>query len=161
MRDMLESIDEQATITDLVYETEALSVYETSGDPPKARRIDLQLLVNLGLLLIVSPDTEVEQNSFVDFAAVLDDGEALTGAVAGCRDWAIATDDKKARRVFRERLPHVQLISTPELVKHWVDNAEPPPDVVVDVLRSIEIGAQYRPSPGDPLSNWWRGFTEG
>ena len=88
--------------------------------------INLRPLVAQGLIRAVSPDSETEENSFVNFAAELDDGEAVTGAIAMHRNWGIATDDRKARRVFARTNPHVQLLSTPELIKHWADTHNPP-----------------------------------
>jgi hypothetical protein len=75
----------------------------------------------------VSPDSEAEENSFVNFAVELDEGEAVTGAIAMHRHWGIVTDDRKARRVFARTNPHVQLLSTPEFIKHWVSPSLPQP----------------------------------
>ena len=92
-------------------------------------RSNIQPLVDQGLIRAVSLESEAEENAFVNFAVELDDGEAVTGAIAMHRHWGIATDDRKARRVFARTNPHVQLLSTPELIKHWADTHNPPLDV--------------------------------
>ena len=86
----------------------------------------------------------------------MDDGEAATGAIAIHRNWAIATDDRQYRSVFKREAPHIQLISTPELVKHWVDNAHPKADIVSQVLKDIETRANYWVRVKDPLFDWWQ-----
>lgn len=104
-------------------------------------RSNLQPFIEQGLIRVVSPDTEVEENAFVNFAVELDDGEAVTGAIAMHRYWGIATDDRKARRIFARTSPHVQLLSTPELIKHWADTHKPPIEVVREVLQNIQTHA--------------------
>jgi hypothetical protein len=118
-------------------------------------RSNIQPLVDQGLIRAVSPDSEAEENSFVNFAVELDDGEAITGAIAMHRHWGIATDDRKARRVFARTDPPVQLLSTPELIKHWVDTHNPPLDVIREVLQNIQTQASYKPSAAHPLHAWW------
>ena len=123
-------------------------------------RSNLQSLVDQGLIRAVSPDSEAEENSFVNFAVELDDGEAITGAIAMHRHWGIATDDRKARRVFARTNPPVQLLSTPELIKHWVDTHNPPLDVIREVLQNIQTQASYKPSAAHALHAWWQSIVD-
>lgn len=46
----------------------------------------------------------------------LGDGEAASIAIAADRGWAVAIDERKARRLVRERFPGVPFISTFELL---------------------------------------------
>lgn len=120
------------------------------------QRADLEPLVDTGTIVIVSPRSEAEENSYVNFAVELDDGEAVTGAIAVHRNWAIATDETKATTYFSRVAPQLQIASTPDLVKHWVENATPAQEVVREVLQNIEIRARYQPGPSHPLYGWWR-----
>ena len=122
-------------------------------------RSNLQPFVEQGLIRTVSPDAESEENAFVNFAVELDDGEAVTGAIAMHRKWAIATDDRKAQRVFARHNPGVQLLSTPELVKHWADTHSQPIEVVREALQNIETQARYKPSAGHALHAWWQSIV--
>jgi hypothetical protein len=45
-------------------------------------RINLQPLVAQGIIRVVLFESEAEENAFVNFAVELDDGEAITGAIA-------------------------------------------------------------------------------
>ena len=122
-------------------------------------RSNLQPLIAQGLIQIVSPESEAEETSLVNFAAELDDGEAVTGAIAIHRHWGIATDDRKARRVFARTNPHVQLLSTPELLKHWVDTHHPPTAVVCEALQNIQTHARYQPPATHALHAWWQSIV--
>jgi hypothetical protein len=122
-------------------------------------RVNLQPLVAQGLIRVVSLESEVEENAFVNFAVELDDGEAVTGAIAMHRHWGIATDDRKARSVFARTNPHVQLLSTPELIKHWADTHHPPLEVVREVLQNIQTHARYQPPAAHALHAWWQSMV--
>jgi hypothetical protein len=117
---------------------------------------DLQPLVARGDLTIVGTETDAEYISFVNFAAQLDDGEALTGAIARHRHWAIATDERKARNVFAREIRDVELLSTPELIKHWADTAGPLASSVRDALTNIRTRARYEPGKRHALYSWWQ-----
>src|SRR5262245_31843056 len=60
--------------------------------------IDFQPALGAGVLRTCDVEGEAETNLFVQLAASLDDGEAACLAIAKCRGWAVATDDRKARR---------------------------------------------------------------
>ena len=119
-------------------------------------RSNLQPFIEQGLIRVVSPDSEAEENAFVNFAVELDDGEAVTGAIAMHRHWSIATDDRKARNVFARTNPYVQLLSTPELIKHWADTHKPSIEVVREVLQNIQTQARYKPPAAHALYAWWQ-----
>ena len=119
-------------------------------------QFDLQPLIDEGLLLVVDLESPAEQNTAVDFAAVLrDNGESFTGAIARHRNWAIATDDRKAISFFVQTTPNLQILSTLELVKNWVDSDAPSFEIVRDALARIRVEVPYVPSKSHPLYNWW------
>lgn len=120
------------------------------------RRADLGPLIDAGTILIVSPRNETEENAYVNFAVELDDGEAVTGAIAIHRNWAIATDEAKATAYFSRVAPRLEIASTPDLVKHWVEQVKPAREEVRAVLQRIELRARYQPGPNHPLRGWWR-----
>lgn len=122
-------------------------------------RSNLQSFVKRGLIRTVSLDSEAEEISFVNFAVELDDGEAVTGAIAMHRHWGVATDDRKAQRVFARSNPGLQLLSTPELLKHWADTHNPPLEVVREVLLNIQTQASYKPSTTHSLHAWWQSIV--
>ena len=56
--------------------------------------------------MVMRLETPSEEASFVELAAVLDDGEAVTGAIALNRGHLVAIDDRKARRVLGGKAPN-------------------------------------------------------
>ena len=159
MREILRTIPKSVAVAAYINDEEALWVYGGPDDnvTQEKERIDLQPLIESGLLAVVSPDSKIEQSTFVAFATILgDDGESVTGAIALHRNWAIATDDKKASRFFNHEAPQLQIISTLELLKHWADTMQPASEIVSATLRAIQQRANYKPSEKHPLYEWWK-----
>jgi predicted nucleic acid-binding protein len=141
-----------------VVATEALYVYRGGGGQDAQQRVpvDTSPLVAAGLLDILRPETELEHLSFVAFAAVLDDGEAMTAALAIHRGAAVATDDRKALRELRAQAPQVTLWSTASLIKQWAENCHITRSELGAALRDIRARSRFQPGAHDPLSGWWQ-----
>ncbi|HFC12559.1 MAG TPA: hypothetical protein ENJ56_06905 [Anaerolineae bacterium] len=161
MRAIVAAIAENVTVTTYVHNFEALSVYKHSKvvTPDDKERVDLSPLIKEGLIQLVDFQTPHEELQFLEFLGKrLDDGEAISLAIATNRNWAIATDDKAARRVCKKEFSSIQQLSTAELLKHWVEHQTPTNEQIRDTLTFIELRANYLISPRDPLFGWWRSF---
>lgn len=163
MTDILDAIPVPVAISEYVYTVEALTVY---GDPnptgglPSKEEIDLEPLVTARKLRVVPLAPGAEEVSAVNFAAALgDDGEAFTGAIAIHRNWAIAIDDRSAISFFRRQVPQLQIVTTPELVKHWAETTSPSEEQVRTALRNIRSRGRYAPYRSHPLDGWWQAHT--
>ena len=88
-------------------------------------------------------------------ASLVDDGEAVTSALALHRDCSIAIDDRKARRVLGEVMPEVALVSTLELMQLWFEEASVPAGELQKALMAMQTGASYLPGRRDSLYGWW------
>ena len=148
----------QLAVADYVLEQEALYV-RTIGAQEETVPVDLSPLIDEGLLLVLRLENPSEQSSFVELAAVLDDGEAVTGAIALTRGHMVAIDDRKAKRVLGEKAPGMRLVSTLELMRQWGESV--PVQEVSDALRAMQHRARYIPGQRDPLYDWWRDVMEG
>lgn len=115
--------------------------------------IDLSVALAGGWLRECRCESELETEEFIRFATVVDDGEAICLALAKCRGWAVATDDRKAIRVARDE--GIAIVTTPELVKHWADFVQAKEEATAAVLHNIERFARFRPRKGTPLADWW------
>lgn len=137
-------------------EQEALFVLRGGQGPDASDRIavDLQPLYAAGLLTILSP-TATELADYVNFAAELDDGEAMTCAVAVHRGTAVASDDRKARRVLGRVAPQLQLLGTLDLVRAWATGGPIGADALRAVLTNVRDRASYQPGRAHPLRSWW------
>src|SRR6266568_6134288 len=129
MQSVLESIPKPTSIAAYVYEMEAQRIY-TGPDDDVAKEtelINLRSLVDGKLLRVVPLEDGPEAAAAVSFSATtrLDNGEAISAAIAVHRSWSLATDDKAAISFFARQVPYLHLISTPQLLKHWVDVTHP------------------------------------
>lgn len=97
------------------------SLYLRASDPsapPEA--VDLNSLVQAKCLSVYGLAATEEQAAYINYAADLDDGEAMTLALASCRGFLVATDDRKARRIFWEDTGDpARLLSTAQILKMW------------------------------------------
>ncbi len=148
----------QLAVVDYVMEQEVLYV-RIIGAQEGTVPVDLSPLIDEGLLLVMRLETPSEEASFVELAAVLDDGEAVTGAIALNRGHLVAIDDRKARRVLGEKAPGMRLVSTLELMRQW--SASVPVQEVSHALRAMQHRASYVSGLWDPLHAWWRDMMEG
>jgi len=117
--------------------------------------VSVQALSNAGLVEVMRLDSEEEEATYIDFAAALDDGEAMTCALAILRNCDVATDERKAIRVLSERAPRVVVHTTAGLIKAWADLIEADPQTVQLTLRSIQVRGRFRPGRLEPLQLWW------
>jgi hypothetical protein len=128
------------------------------GVIPSREEVRLKPLVERGVIRVLAPETEQEHALYVDLALELDDGEAMTGALAIHRNASLATDDRKAIRVLGAELPPERILRTSHLVKTWAD-AGAPIELVRQALRHIENRASFLPPQDDPLLAWWKGVV--
>jgi len=137
---------------------EALSLRGTDAEvaaPDALRRRPLLLdqAIDSCLLTVVQPENDAELTAYVDLVAELDDGEAMTLAIALRRGWQLATDDRKAIRLAGES--GVPVLTTPMVLKRWADQLSPSSDELRAALIAIRDRARFLPSGRDPLCDWW------
>ena len=103
-----------------------------------------------------SVESEVEANLYVNYASLLDDGEAMSLALVLARGHALATDERKARRLFLEATNEPgRLIGTSEIIRGWVESNSITDAKAKDVLLEITRRARYSPPLNDPNHRWW------
>ena len=138
-------------------QAEVQYVRQHDPDNPGSYRnvpVDLTPFVASGVLTPCQPDDPQEQARYVQYATLFrSDGEAMCLALAECRGWAVATDDRKAIRVAQQA--GLTVVSCPELVKAWADATRPDASTLVQVLTDIQMLAQFRPNPSMPYYQWW------
>lgn len=154
---ILSAIPTQFVVASYVLKQEVLSYVDMSGQEIP---FDLSGIIQNSLILEVDIDysQEDEPNYVVTFAAQnLDAGEADSAAIAINRGWAIATDDRRAIKVISQTSPKTQIVTTPELMKFWVDKLDIPETRVKQAVKSIR---KYAPPNSHPLINWWKKYLE-
>ena len=133
------------------------SIYLRTDDPKlPLELIDLRSLIDSGLLMVCHVEGDDEAELYVDYASALDDGEAMSLAIALSREFLLATDERKARRLFLEAVSDpARLTSTSELVRRWAEDMAVSSDRVKAALLNIEKRARYQPPTKDVNYQWW------
>jgi predicted nucleic acid-binding protein len=151
---LLESLDRNCFVCSAVI---AETIYLRSDDPTQAREaVSIDPWLQSATVKVVTIDSPLEEELYVQFAADLDDGEAMSLAICRARGYALATDDRKARRIASQLAsPAVQLVSTSQIVHHWAIRAKASQDELRRLLATIELRARFIPPHNDPLREWW------
>ena len=152
--DVLRSVPQATLVTETVRALELLQTEELDALDPEGDRLDD--LIEGGRLVVVDFGSDDEAGRFLDYAAAIgDDGEAASLAVAASRGFAVVTDDKKARRFAEEETPGVPLVFSLEVVEHWSSERGISPDELQSALESLQENGNYRPARSHPLYSWW------
>lgn len=120
-------------------------------------RIPLEEYFELGVVRAVTLG-DLEIATYVDLAAVVDDGEAASIAVALHRGLQMATDDRKARRVCAARGLREPL-RTLGILRAYVEAAKLSDEETRANLRRVRTRASFRPSRSDPNDKWWCSYV--
>lgn len=160
--DILAPFAAPTVVARVVQATEALWVGSGPRDDPGAdyEVVDLEPLVQAGVLRIEEPESDEELALFVEFAVQLGDGEAMSGALAATRAYTIVTDDGAAIRVFSTSSPPVRTRSTASVVKQWAEAESLSVPELSETLQTIERRASFHPPRRDPLRSWWRSTVD-
>ncbi len=135
---------------------ETLYVLQPDPDDPSGlvkSPIDLDRYMAAGVLQTCDFVGEEEIELYVRMAIPLGDGEAACFAIAARRGWALATDDRRARRLAAES--SLPVITTPELVKLWAKNTNAGDEEIMTVLQNIQKFAYFTPRASAPEYGWW------
>lgn len=158
---ILKTIPAQVAVTQVVQERE-LKTLQRLEDEENEGATQFEEAIAQGLLKVVDFKSEEEAETFVNYVFELgDDGESATCAIAIHRGWAIATDDKKANSFFQRQAPHLQILSTPEIIKHWSEEAGLDSSALRDALNAIRVKGSYMPPKNHPLRSWWQAASTG
>jgi predicted nucleic acid-binding protein len=157
---ILKSIPAQVVVTEVVREKELITLQRLENEENEGA-VQFETAIAQGLLSVVDFESESEEEMFVNYAFELgDDGESATCAIAIHRGWAIATDDKKAVSFSQKEAPHLQVLSTLEIIKSWSEGENLTLTELRIVLRSIRTKGRYMPHRNHPLLGWWENLMQ-
>ncbi|HUP82460.1 MAG TPA: hypothetical protein VM260_28155 [Pirellula sp.] len=126
---------------------------EDQSDQLVRKEVNMDDYVQRNLVSYCDVEDSYESELYVQFAVQLDDGEAACLAIAKSRSWAIASDDRVARRLAIEH--RVPIFGTPEIVKIWAErNSSSDKDIVL-AIGNIQRFAKYAPRLSVPDADWW------
>lgn len=152
---ILQTIPARVVVTQVVRRRELLTLQKLAGEDSEGAS-QFEEAIQQKLLLITDFKSDEEAEIFVNYAFSLgDDGESATGAIAVSRNWAIATDDKKAISFFQREAPQIQILTTPEIIKYWSETTELDARTISEALLSIQTVGRYFPPKNHSLRGWW------
>jgi predicted nucleic acid-binding protein len=157
LREIAATSPQPFVVAEYVVQQEALYIRRRASaqEPEEREPVEIGSLVTAGLFQVITLNNEAEATTFIDLASEMDDGEAMTCALAMHRQCDVATDDRKARRVLSGRAPHVPIISTLAIVKQWAELAGITKAELKSIPLNIWSGANYYPGEREPLYAWW------
>ena len=133
---------------------EVLFVDEMVAGKRERKMVDLQPLVSAGLLTPCAPSALAEMELFVQYAARLDDGEAMCLALGKCRSWTVATDERKGRRIAAE--DGIAIVNTLQVIRSWVESQTIESKTVREVIANVTTLGRFKPGADAPSADWWR-----
>jgi hypothetical protein len=113
--------------------------------------------------LVVASQLDVVETSScrhiaLQLTGLLSDAAATTLALAlATHGAALATDDRRVRRVVADLQLVLRLETTSSLVHLWQTATQAGAHDVSLIVRAINHGAQFTPWEDDPLQDWWLG----
>lgn len=147
-QELIRALGDRVLVCTYVKERECL--YIRTADGTGTEPLEIQRWVDDGIIEQCELGVD-EEEEFVNYAAQIDDGEAMCLAIAGSRQLVIVTDDRKGRRMAAEA--GLIVISTSQIVRSWA--ATHTAQEISAVISSIEDRARFRPPDNDPELAWW------
>lgn len=157
---ILETLPYRFAVARYVAEEEVLEIDSLEGETvrvPLQPQIDR--LVETGQLELLEVSTLEEKREIVRFAMELDDGEAHTLALAVTREAQVATDDKKAIRVFHDAGP-ARCLRTSDLLFEWAESENTGGPELQRIVRAIARRASFIPPKSDPHFARWMALLQ-
>ena len=139
---------------DVIREVKILRDRETGEE----HAIDLEPFFSTGMLERIEPQTDLEFELLIDYAALLGagDGEAMCFALAESRGHPIAIDDERAIRRAKKRYPNFETLGTLEILILWQERNGVADERMGQLLQSIFRFARFRPAASHPHYAWWQ-----
>lgn len=130
---------------------ESLFIHVVAAGGREREPVTLIPLLASNVLVRSEPENESELATLFELSLQLDDGEAMSCAIALHRGCRIATDVAKTIRLMGPRLT---IVGTLDLVRTWAEETGAPQFEVRSALIGIaERG--YVPNKGHPQRPWW------
>ena len=164
MGDIIRSVPVRIAISTYVKDYEAQNILELPdcNGVQQSAPIDLDSLVSSGELELIFCET----SSIASTVIVLSDagirgmGEKISGAIALENGWGLILDDKHATAKLTAHLPHIQMLTTLDLVKYWSEQRISNNGIVRQVLQNIRSRGNYIVPKDHLLHSWASSYGE-
>ena len=116
-------------------------------------------LADASLLSVIELDANSDEESNLYIQLLIEgisDGEASCAALAAMRNWGLVTDDKSAIRLCKRCIPEVPILTTPDLLKRWVERQDVSAIEMAEVIEAIRMKGHYAIPSEHHLRSWWK-----
>lgn len=156
LADILQVLPVRCAVADVVIGEATYVLRGGDGDDAAEREaVDLRPFIAFGRVEVWHLETDAEFTSFVELAAEIDDGEAVTCALSFHRAGAVVTDDRKTLRVMARAASRIPIFTTSQLLEYWTESTNADNDSSRAMLLDIQMRARFVPGKQDPLLAWW------
>jgi len=157
--EILNSISGKVYIPQIIH----AEVKSAINDQPRLRRSTtnnwLIQILDTGLLTLASLETDAEWKEY----SVLTQDHRLAHQRIGAtirilakhRNWIVVCNDYHTMGQLDKHTPPGRYVSTIDLVKHWYDQHDKPPEQIGSILSRL-LNVHYAPMQNHPLYDWWR-----
>jgi predicted nucleic acid-binding protein len=118
--------------------------------------LNIQTMNAVESLNVLSIDSAAENDSLVEFAMDLDDGEAEALSLARHRKLVLVTDDRPVVRVASAAHFAVSTIGTPDVLMEWVKLNPDSRARLPEVVRRISILGPFQLRKSSTHYAWWQ-----
>ena len=150
----------QFSVSSYVKEREARTVLAAPDNHGHRQCIPIHLedLISDGLVdMIDNLTTSVANNVIIlGNSGIKGMGEKISAALAMDRDWGLVLDDKRATAKLEPFLPHIQMLTTFDVLKFWALRHGVSDETLREILCNIRIRGNYRIAKDHPHFNWVR-----
>jgi hypothetical protein len=158
MAEIVRSLPARCAISRYVKEQEARAINEARDENGNRRRIpiDLNSLVEEGLLQICSHNSPSVANTIVVLAraGIRGMGEKISWAIALEKGWGVVLDDHNATTKLVAQMPHIQTLTTLDLLQYWASIQEVSEEVLRVALVNLRIRGNYHIPKRHHLYEW-------
>jgi predicted nucleic acid-binding protein len=137
-------------------EAEAGHLRELVDGEPVLAPLHLSKQTRRGVFEIIELDP-ADYALYVELAALVDDGEAATIALAIQHGLELATDDRKARKLCVQR-GLAEPARTLALLRDYAAAAQLDDESIAAMLIRVRQRASFQPPRADPALEWWNSY---
>ena len=118
--------------------------------------IHLENLISEGMLAVIDNSSLAVANNVIILGSlgIKGMGEKISAALAMDNGWGLVLDDKRAMVKLEPFLPHIQMLTTFDVVKVWAIRHGIYGSTLRDLLCNIRVRGNYRIAKDHPHFNW-------
>ena len=148
----------QFSVSSYVKEIEARTILAAPDNNGHRQCIPIHMedLISEGLVDLIDNFSTAVANNVIVLASsgIKGMGEKISAALAMDHNWGLVLDDKRATVKLEPFLPHIQMLTTFDVLKFWALRHGVSNRTLHEVFCNIRIRGNYRIAKDHPHFNW-------